>query len=417
MRPFRTLVPVACIAMMLLSVAPVSAEVVWDHSLTDLADDVISVLEPNNKLSDKGEIDILSASAADQGDDMNVTLTLAGARNTQATYQVFVICDEDEGKTYTFSYLSFSGFIIDGFDMVDDSPEAYVSADGKMLSWVIGKDQISATEKVEVSRAETSWLSGMTNYVDSVPDSGTGGNGGGNGGGSDEPVNVRANIEFKKLERVVQTIEIVIEGEEAKDLRGEFDTDVDGTVTRAEYDQHIDFFYLTAGSWNSTDMTLDGKGPVSKSMTFEFEGVIGSATSTSPVTQVVVLDVRFPEPDEAGTHTYAGSISGNDEAGDMWDVTADSIWTMSTPSGWKFKTDTWPAGLKTYLGGGGTTVTLSGLQMQSDWNTSMGLMTSIIITEKSGGVDEEESPGFGATISMAVLMIVTLVAVVSKGRR
>ena len=64
---------------------------------------------------------------------------------------------------------------------------------------------------------------------------------------------------------------MVFEGDDAKDLRGEFDTDVDGTVTKAEYDQHIDFFYLTAGSWNSTDMTLDGKDPISKAMTFDFQ--------------------------------------------------------------------------------------------------------------------------------------------------
>jgi len=419
MRPFRTLLPVACMAMMLLSVAPVSADVVWDHTLTDPADDVISVLEPSNKLDTMGEVDILSASVADQGDDINVTLTLARARNTQATYQVFTFCDGDEAKTYTFSYFSYAGFSIDGFDMVEDSPETYVSADGKKLSWVIGKDRISAIEKVEVARAESSLLSGMTNYVDTAPDAGTGGNGGGNGGGgSDEPVNVQVHIEMKELERVVQTIEVVIDGDDAKDLRGEFDTDVDGTVTRAEYDQHIEFFYLTAGSWNSTDMTLDGKGPVSKMMTFEFQGIVGSATSTSPVTQVVVLDITFPQVDEeTGTHTYAGGLSGNDEAGDMWDVTADSLWHMTAPSGWKYKTDDWPAGLRTYMGGGGTTIALSGLQMQSDWNNTMGLVTSVVITEKTSGDDEEEVPGFGLVITSAGLMVGMLLAVASKRRR
>ena len=40
MRRLRTLLPIACVAMMLLSVAPAGAEVVWDHTLTDPVDDV-----------------------------------------------------------------------------------------------------------------------------------------------------------------------------------------------------------------------------------------------------------------------------------------------------------------------------------------------------------------------------------------
>ena len=417
MSHLRTLLPATCIVMMILSVAPAAAEVVWDHTLTDLADDVISVLEPNVKLSDKGEIDILLASIADQGDDINVTLTLAGAHNSEATYQVYIVCDGDDAKTYTFSYFPYTEFIIDGFDVFQDSPEAYVSEDGTKLSWVISKDKITATAKVEVSRAESSVLSGMTNYVDSAPDEGNGGNGGNGGSGSGEPVNVQVHIEFVKGEHVRYIIEMVIEGEDAKDKRGEFDTDVDGTVTKAEYDQHIDFYYLTFTSWNDTDIKLNGGNPVTKAMTFELEGVIGSASSTSPVTQVVVLDVKFPEVAEAQTNTYAGFLSSIESAGEMWDVTADSLWLMTATSGWKYKTDDWPSDLKTYLNSKDTTVTMSGLQMQSDWNTTMGVMSSLVITEKGGDGDgeEEESPGFGASI--VLLGLLSAMALAGLGRR
>ena len=152
-------------------------------------------------------------------------------------------------------------------------------------------------------------------------------------------------------------------------------------------------------------------------MTFELEGVIGSASSTSPVTQVVVLDVKFPEPVAATTHTYAGFLSSSEKAGDMWDVTADSIWLMTAPSGWKYRTDDWPSDLRTYLNSKDTTVTMSGLQMQSDWNTTMGVMSSLVITEKAGNGDgeEEESPGFGTSIVM--LGLLSAMALAGLGRR
>jgi hypothetical protein len=308
------------------------------------------------------------------------------------------------------------GSSINGPNVAENQPRTYFSADGKRISWVIEKAKITASEKVEVTYAHSFVSSGFTNYIDTAPDEGNGGNGGNGGGGSGEPVNVRVNIEFVKVEHVRYTIEMVIEGENAKDKRGEFDTDVDGTVTKAEYDQQIDFYYLQFASWNDTDIKLNGGNPSTKAMTFQLEGVIGSASSTSPVTQIVVLDVKFPEPVEATTHTYAGFLSSSDKAGDMWDVTADSIWLMTAPSGWKYKTDDWPNDLKTYLNSKGTTVTLSGLQMQSDWNTTMGVMSSLVITEKQDSKPvEEESPGFGV-IPMVTALVVVIAILVSRRR-
>lgn len=417
MRRLRTLIPIACVAMMLLSIAPAAAAVTWDHTLTDPAGDVISVLAPTEPVSGKGEIDIISASIKEQGDDVNVTLELAEARNTEANYQVTVRCDDEDGKDYTFTY-SFNLFSITGFDLVEDDPEAYLSADLTQITWIVAKDKISATTKVEVTLAEAQVFSGFTNYVDTAPDEGNGGNGGNGGGGNDEPVNLRVHLEFRKVIRVRQTIEVVLSSEDSKDLRGEFDLDVDGTITRAEYDQHIEFFHLSLSVWNTTSMKLDGKGPESKAMTIEFEGIIGSSTSTTPVTQVTVLDIRFPEVDEAQSHTYAGGLDAGDDAGDLWDVTADSIWQMSAPSGWKFKTGSWPEDLKTFVGSGGTTVVMSGHQMQASWNTTMGTVTSVVITEKAGSDDgDEESPGFGHAIMLAALSVAMLVIVVSRGRR
>lgn len=414
-RHVRTLLSFALVAAILMTVAPVAAEVTWEHTLADPADDVVSVLEPTVKLSDKGEVDILSASITEQGVDLNVTLTLAGARDSEANYEVSITCDDDDAKGYTFTY-SFGVFSITGFDLVEDSPEAYISPDEKMISWVVGRDKVSATEKVEVTHAQAMVFAGITNYIDTAPDEGNGGGNGNGGGGSEGPVNVQVSIDFQSVERVVHTIEITIEGDDAKDLRGEFDLDVDGTVTKDEYDQHITFFHLTYGSWNSTDLRLDGEAPTSKAMTFELQGVVGSATSTSPMIQVVELDVRFDEPDEKGTHTYADFRSTGDEAGDMWDVTPDSLWTVSAPPGWRFKTDDWPAGARTYIGSKGTTVTLSGLQMRSDWNETIGLMNSLIITEKADAT-EEDTPGLGIALSVTGLLAASVVVLLGRRRR
>ncbi len=415
MRPTRTLLSMMFVATLVLSVTSVSAEVTWEHTLTDAGDDVISVLEPTVKLSDKGEVDILSASVSEQGLDLNVTLTLAGPGVTDANYELVITCDGDDAKEYTFTY-SFGVFSITGFDLVVDDPEAYLSPDLKRISWIVGKDSISATARVEVTHAQAMVFSGITNYIDTAPDEGNGGGNGNGGGGSEGPVNLQVAIEMVKMTHVRYTIEIAIEGDDAKDLRGEFDMDVDGTVTKQEYDQHITFFHLTYGSWNSTDLELDGEAHTRKAMTFELQGVIGSATSTTPVTQVVTIDVWFDEVEEAGTHTYADFLSTSDKAGDMWDVTADSLWTMSTPSGWRFKTDDWPEGTKTYLGSKGSTLTLSGLQMKSDWNETVGLLSSVVITEKVDG-SEDDTPGFGAMASLTGVLIASIVVVLGRSRR
>lgn len=411
MSTLRTLSPIALVAMMIMSLAPASAEVVWDHTLTDPSGDVISVLAPGTPVTGREEVDILSASARGEGDVMNVSLVLAGARNADANYEVRITVDGDGAKEYTFT-LSFGLFSITGYDLVEDDPRSSVSADGRTISWLVEKARVTVTEGVEVTHAQAQLSAGITNYVDTAPDEGNGGNGG-NGGGSDGPINVRVEIQFKRVDRVVQTIEMLIEGEDAKDLRGEFDSDVDGTVTRAEYDQHIEFFHLEFASWNSTDLKLDGASHESKVMTFELLGVVGSSTSTSPVTQVVVLDITFPQVEEGATHTYAGSLSG-DRGGDMWDVTADSLWTMSAPSGWRFKAEDLPQGVKTYLGGGGSTITLSGLQMRADWNESVGAVNALVITEKAEG-GEEDAPGFGAVLGTTAIL--AAVATLHRRRR
>ncbi|UCC92203.1 MAG: hypothetical protein JSW25_05880 [Thermoplasmata archaeon] len=412
MSNLRTLLPVAVIAMMLISVGPATAEVVWDHTLADDADDVESTLEPNVHLSDRGYIDILSASVAGQGDDVNVTLTLNDAWDSDAIYEVRVTGDDDDAKEYIFM-VSRGIVSVNGPGLVEDNPTIYVSADGEEISWVVEKAKFDVTQKLEVTFVQTFDFSGMSQYVDTAPEDG-GGNGGGNGGGSSGPVSVQAHVEFRKLEHVRYTIEVTIEDDDARALRGQFDTDVDGTVTQSEYDDQIGFEYLLHGSWNSTDIKLNGKRSQTRSMGLEFQGLVGSATSSAPITKVVVLDVMFAEPVAAGTHTYADFVSSSESAGDMWDVTTDSLWQMSAPDGWKFKTAEWPEDLKTYANSKGTSVSMSGFQMRSDWNTTMGVMTTLVMTEREPDNVEDETPGFALVPMVTALGIVALVVLARR---
>jgi hypothetical protein len=416
MRHLRTLLPVACVAIMLLASAPATAEVVWDHELTDPAGDVISVLDPANPVSGQEGVDILSASVADQGDDVNVTLSLGGHYDSDATYQVTVVTDGDEAREYTFTY-NFGFFSINGFDLVEDDPSSFISADGKLVSWVVAKDKITAAEKLEVTGAQASVFGGISNYVDTAPDSG-GGNGGGNGGGGGvEPLSILRTVEVIDLTHVQVTTDEVVSGDDAKSLRGEFDTDVDGSVSQAEYDQHIGFFLLEYITWNGTDMTLDDQDADRTVLKVEFLGIIGTTTSTAPVTKRVVLDIWFPEVEKATSHKYEGDMSGGDEVGDLWHVTSDSQWLMTLPSDWKFETRGFHPDLIAYLNEEDTKITIPGTDMQTNWNASMGGMEGLFIEKRTGGDDSDgdgDSPGFSAVLVVAGVLVAVIVTAVRR---
>ena len=54
--------------------------------------------------------------------------------------------------------------------------------------------------------------------------------------------------------------------------------------------------------------------------------------------------------------------------------------------------------------------------MQSDWNASVGAMTSFVITERTD-TTEEESPGFGAVLSVVTVLGAASVVILAGRRR
>jgi hypothetical protein len=388
-----------------------SADVSWDHQLTDGTGDVRNVLT-NANATDMDGLDIVACSVSEQGPDLNVTMALAGSFDPAATYNVEVVCDGDEDSTFSFTCME-GTFSVGGPGLSDDGPEAYVSADGTLLSWVVGKASIPASERTEVTFAESFRLVGITPFSDTLPD---GGGGGGNGGGDPgDPVHMLVRTEMVSVEHVRSTVQVVVAEDEARSLRAEFDTDGDRTVTREEYDQHVGFLALTLSSWNRTDLTLDGEAPEHRVMTVDFEGVVGRTDSSSPVSQVVTLDIVFPKATGSGEHTYTGDLAAGRDAGEMWHVTPDSSYTLVLPRGWTFD-GTWSGDNVDYVDDDGRRFAMTGSEMRANWNTTIGQTTSLTITESGDvGSGDGDSPGFGVLV--AGVAIIGAMAVAAAFRR
>jgi hypothetical protein len=183
MRPSMLSLPLLSILLLVAPLASVSAAVDWSSELVDVSGDVRSTSTGSIVEGHEG-IDIVSVSITDQGNDINLSMVLAGAFEAEANYQVTAIADGDDGKMYDFTY-SFSVFTVTGHDMVEDDPETYVSSDGTVVSWMLPKSQVTASSSLELKSAESMLLVGITNNFDTVPDESVG-PGNGNGGGGDD---------------------------------------------------------------------------------------------------------------------------------------------------------------------------------------------------------------------------------------
>ena len=120
----------------------------WTDDVTDPVGDAEAdgTADPS-----RTDVDIISVSITEDGDDMNVTMVLAGEYNSGGTYTVTVEVDGDT----TFS---FSRYMLVGFNVIDDDFNSipfngYYSADGTMLSWVVAKADIAAQTDVEIEFA------------------------------------------------------------------------------------------------------------------------------------------------------------------------------------------------------------------------------------------------------------------------
>ena len=416
MRTSRILLPLMGLLLLTIAANLVAAEVAWTDEVTDPAGDVV-VRPPG--ASPEASADILSVSLGEEGDNMTVTMTLAGKKADLGSYNVTVIADGDDAKWYEFT-LVFSLVTVTGHDLPTGTVDVTYSEDKKTIIWTLPKSEVSAETEVDIrgSRAMVTQLTGSA-HMDDAPDLYDPGNGnGGEKNETTEPTKITILWEVIELTHVRVTTELYVQGDDADDLRESFDSNEDGTVSQAEFDALMSYMEDAFAEMNSTNMTLDGKGDNHTAFAMSYKGVVGPVESSADVAMTMVLDIYFDEPVDKDTHTYSPDWdddgSSNDDDG-MWNVTDDSWFKMTLPSGWEFDTNGWSSDLKGFLNSAGDLLEMTGPDLQADWNATMGGVSGVVIKKVgSGGDDDDDSPGFGAAAAMVAASVALLVAL---GRR
>lgn len=379
-------------------VGTVAAEVVWTDEVTDAADDVED--DADNPLSGRPEADILSVTMADEGDFFNLTLELAGAYDSSGgMYTIYM--EGDGGDSYQFSRVMYVGFMGTGPDQSSISVDGHYSEDDKMLSWVVAKADIDATNKFEIDFASATSTTGESAFDYA-------GTGAGPSGDFD-PSKITMVIEFTKLHVMKMTATMLFEGQGAASLRDWLDADDDGTITAAEITDFEDMM-TDDDSETEFNMTLDGKDPTGVVGEVAVEGAEGATQPTKATTIVFTQTVTFPKPDDADTHTYAWPDDDDGFLGDVgdFDENADITFKIICTDDWKFKSGDWPEGLKDYIEEDGTEIVMSASEYKNNYESTIGQLNDIVV-EKT-----DESPGFGL---VAVLLAVMTAALVARRRR
>jgi hypothetical protein len=412
----RVLLPLTGLLMLTIAATLVAADVDWTDEVTDPSGDVI-VAPPG--AAPEASADILSVSLGEEGDNMTVTMTLAGENaGLFGSYNVTVIADGNDAEWYEFKLIS-TFLTVTGHDLPSGDAEVSYSEDKETIIWSLPKSEVSAVADVVIqgSMSMVTQLSGSAHF-DYAPDLYDPGNG--NGGGKNEttePQKMTILWEVTELTHVRITTEMYVQGDDADEMRSDFDANEDGTVTQAEFDQLMSYLGDTFAGMNSTNMTLDGKGDSHTAFAMTYKGVVGPVESSADVVMTMVLDIYFDAPEDKDTHTYGTDWDDDGSSDDdgLWNVTDDSWFKMTLPSGWEFDTKGWSSDLKGFLNSAGDVLEMTGTDLQADWNATMGGVSGVVIRKEGSGRDgDDDSPGFGT----AALMVATSVAIlVALGRR
>ena len=396
MGDLRILTWIVLIFGLLATASYAAAEVDWEDSVTDPAGDVEDTSET---IVDAPGGDILFVSISADGDDVNVSMTLVGGYEESGMYSVYV--EIDGGQSWTFTRMTFIGFMVtdDDGDMVP--VDGYYSADGKILSWVVAKLEFPVTDKLEIEFASctiVSYSGGAT--VTDYAGIGSGPTGDMN------PEKMDWLFHFPKLNQMEMKVTMTYSGEDAAGFRGYMDGDQDGTITQAEVDAFLEDMQGDdePGDPSEANVTLDGKDPTSMDSDYTIEGAKGASDSTSDLKIIVTMTLKFPELDDADTHEAEFAEPFGDDLIDMDDMPENTtiVFKFRAPDGWQFKADSIPSKMKDYLNDDGDEVTMNTNDIKKDWNNTFSDLKKFTIEE--GG----SSPGFGMVVVIAAATIVAL---------
>jgi len=409
---------VVCALLLVAGATRVSATVALSDTLADPAGDVVNLTQ--KPAPTHTEVDIITISSAEQGSNLNVTLTLAGAYNASATYTVTFMADGT--NDYSFTYMMMLGFSAtdpNGDDIA--SAVGSVSADGKKLYWVMPKGEVtvSTTWKVSSGSAfnmDMTNISSIQTYMDSV--TGPVGPGPGPTPEPEEgPSHMVIVYEYLTVTHIRMTLTTWLEGNNSLIIRMGMDKDEDGNVTTVEKNKAVTD--MTQYMTSQTNMTLDGaKG--TETDTFDYIGAVGKTDTKATLKMTVVTDITFPEPASASSHVYRSPQSNASSSGDGFgNVTDNSSFKMTAPDNWRFVKTEWPSSMQSFFNTAGSTITVSGKDFKAAF---AGKMPANITLEKSsggggggGGKDKGFLPGAGPLAALAALAIP--VVLLARARR
>ena len=376
-----------------------AAEVDWTDDLTDPAGDVMAM--GGTIIAFPGG-DILSVSITEDGDDINVTMVLAGEYNSSGTYTVSVGVDGGD-DTYDFTLMLLIGFTVSDPDGDPVDLEGYYSEDGKVLSWVVAKADIDVTEDLEIviAMAMVVDITSGLSFTDMAF-------GLGPGPTSFMPSAIDIEMRFQKLNRMVLTFTLEYEGEMAKTLREPIDENSDGTITAEE----VSSFEISLTEDNGddgivTNITLDGMDPITISIVYNIEGAEGPSDSEETLMWSTIETIKWNETEDKDTHTYDFEDSGDDGImGDdePWGDEIDVHFKMIAPDGWKFDTKGWPEGLKDFVKEGDTVIEMDDAEMRAAYNTTWGKVDNYVVKKETE--DDNGTPGFGSLYAIAAIVAV-----------
>jgi len=367
----------------------------WEDMITDDTDDVTDLTGAS--LANREDVDIVSVSMTEDGDDINVTMTLAGEYNSSGIYTVYL--DADGSETYTLMRMFFVGFSASDDDSADVPVTGYYSADGTKLSWVIAKTDMTVTTSLYIDSADSflvdfSGSSAMDDAGSYTPS------------GEMMMSAILMEAEFEKINKMVLTMAITYEGESAKEFRMMMDENSDGTVSADEVQTILD---AMAGDDDDEDdpitlnMTIDGKDYKDVTSSYKMEGVPGPTDSTDKLKIVMIETATWPELDDKDTHTYAFEQGDDFIGGDEpWEDEIDITFRMIVADGWVLETDDLPDGMDDFIKDGNT-IEYKNEELGSDFNDTFGEVDELVIKK-------DESPGFGLTLALGATLLVAVVA-------
>ena len=405
MGSLRWTLAIVCCLLMIGSLGMMASAVDWTDSVTDPEGDAEAdgTADP-----DRTDVDILSVSVTEDGDDINVTLVLAGAYNSSATYTVSIEVDGD--KSIDCSRMMMIGFMVTDDESNMILVDGYYSEDDKTLSWVIAKTDIGAETEVEIEYA-------MAMYMDIMGSDPTYTDYAGLGGGSGSfpvPGSLDVLMHMPKLNKLEMKMTMAYKGDNASSFRALMDENEDGTVSAAE----VKAFEDEMGGDNDNNaseanVSLDGMDPTDMDWVYSIEGAQGSVDSTSEVKIKTQVTLTFPDVEDKDTHEIDFDEPFGEDFMDIGDMTGsddfDMSFTLRAMDGWTLKGNSLPSKMKDYINDDGDEVKIEGQALLNNWNDTFGKMQAFEI-EKS-----DDTPGFGVVLVVGAILIVA--EVISRKRR